>query len=94
MAKTRAHVFVTGRVQGVFFRDSVRQEARSLGVHGWIRNLYDERVEVVLEGEQGQVEKLIRYLHEGPELALVSEVEVAYEEHTGQYMNFAIIPSA
>jgi acylphosphatase len=94
MAKTRAHVFVTGRVQGVCFRDFVRQGARSLSVSGWVRNLYDERVEAMLEGEQEQVDKLISYLHEGPESALVTDVEVAYEDYTGQFTSFAIIPRA
>lgn len=93
MAKIRAHAFVSGWVQGVCFRDSVRQEARFLGVSGWVRNLRDERVEAVIEGEQGEVEKLVRYLHEGPELARVTDVQVAYEDYTGQFSGFSITPS-
>ena len=53
----RVHIFVSGLVQGVFFRDSTRQKAQELGITGWVRNLIDGRVEIVAEGEKGKGEK-------------------------------------
>jgi len=59
--KVRAHVFVSGRVQGVFFRHETRREARMRGVKGWVRNLPDGRVEAVFEGEEEAVKELIEF---------------------------------
>jgi len=61
----RAHVYVSGRVQGVFFRDHTRRWADSLGVKGWVRNLPDGRVEAVLEGPKNEVEALLQRMEEG-----------------------------
>ena len=83
METVRAHVFFSGRVQGVFFRAFTRDNARKLGVSGWVRNLPDGRVEAVFEGPREKVEKLIylcRYEHPH---ARVDSVEVEYEEPQG-----------
>ena len=64
--KVRAHIFVSGRVQGVFFREKARQKAQSLGVNGWIQNLADGRVEAVFEGEGEKVEKMVKWSKRGP----------------------------
>jgi acylphosphatase len=79
----RAHVVVTGRVQGVGFRFSTVDQARRLGVHGWVRNQADGSVEVLVEGERAVVEGLVRYLHRGPPGARVDDVVLRWEAHVG-----------
>lgn len=74
--KKRMHIFVSGRVQGVFFRSSTKDMAQELGLTGWVRNLGDGRVEAVFEGEQGGVEKMIQWCRRGPEYARVDNIEV------------------
>ena len=76
MATVGRHVRVTGHVQGVFFRAWARDEARRLGVSGWVRNCADGSVEAHVEGEEAAVGELIAKLHHGPRGARVSEVEV------------------
>ena len=79
----RAHVFVSGRVQGVGYRYSTMDEAERLGVNGWVRNLSDGRVEAVFEGSRTAVEEMIRWCHRGPTAAVVKDVAVEYEEPEG-----------
>ena len=74
------HVRVTGLVQGVFFRVWSRDEARRLGVAGWVRNCPDGSVEAHLEGEAGKVERMIALLREGPPQARVDKVETSESE--------------
>jgi len=81
--RTRAHVFVSGRVQGVFFRNTTQEEARKRSVDGWVRNLDDGRVEAVFEGSESDVEELIEFCHEGPEHARVESVDAEYGEPEG-----------
>jgi acylphosphatase len=76
-------VVVHGRVQGVWFRDSARHEARSRGVAGWVRNRSDGSVQAWLEGAPDAVEALIGWLHEGPPRAQVERVEVSEGEPEG-----------
>jgi acylphosphatase len=76
----RRRVLVSGRVQGVFFRDTVSGEARARGVAGSVANLDDGRLEAVFEGEEDDVEALIELSHHGPERAKVESVEVIEEE--------------
>ena len=71
MVKARVHVFVSGMVQGVFFRQKTKRQAESLGVNGWVRNLPDGRVEAVFEGEEEAVKALVEYCHHGPSSARV-----------------------
>lgn len=89
-SKVRAHVVVTGRVQGVYFRYATREEAQMRGVKGWVRNLRDGSVEAVFEGEKGQVEDLVEFCHHGPSSAKVSSVKVTWEEYTGEFKDFSI----
>ena len=86
----RVHVFITGRVQGVFFRVKTRSEAFKRNVVGWVRNLYDGRVEAVFEGEKEDVDKLIDYCKKGPRGAFVTKVDVIPEENTGEFDSFDI----
>jgi acylphosphatase len=87
----RAHVFISGRVQGVFFRANARREALRLGVKGWIRNLYDGRVEAVIEGEEDKVKMMVEWCKRGPPGAIVSKVEIFWEPYKGEYKSFDII---
>ena len=77
MARVGRHVRVSGRVQGVFFRAWTAEQARALGVSGWVRNCHDGSVEAHLAGEEDAVSRLIERLHEGPPSADVSRVDVA-----------------
>lgn len=88
--KVRAHVFVSGRVQGVFFRHETRHKARLRGVKGWVRNLKDGRVEAVFEGEEEAVKELIDFCKCGPPGAKVTKVEVLWENYTGEFRDFEI----
>ena len=88
--KVRAHLFISGMVQGVFFRSSTKSEATRLGVQGWVRNLSDGSVEVVAEGEKADVEKLVAWCHRGPVGARVIEVESHWESYTGEYSFFSV----
>ena len=78
--KARAHVVVSGRVQGVFFRSETQDEANRRSVSGWVRNLPDERVEAVFEGEKEDVYRLIEFCRRGPPGARVSRVDVQWED--------------
>ena len=76
-------MFVAGRVQGVFFRASCAEEARALGVTGWVRNASDGRVEAVFEGPEAAVEAMVGWCREGPAHARVDAVEVGWEAPVG-----------
>ena len=86
----RAHVWVTGQVQGVWFRGSTKRRARELGVSGWVRNLPDGRVEAVFEGDAEAVDSALDYVRAGPPGAVVSDIEIAEELPTGGEGRFAI----
>ena len=81
--RTRAHVFVSGTVQGVFYRANTRDEARDRGVDGWVKNLNDGRVEAVFEGDESDVNAMIEWCHDGSPAANVESVEVEFEDPTG-----------
>lgn len=90
LMKIRAHIFVNGRVQGVFFRSETKYEARKRGVKGWVRNLPDGRVEAVFEGEEKEVKALIEFCKHGPPGARVTDVHVLMESYTGEFGDFEI----
>ncbi len=90
MARARLHVFVEGIVQGVFFRARTMEEACSLGLGGWVKNCLDGRVEAVFEGERDKVEQVLKWCQEGPPGAMVRNVEVNWEEATGEFDSFSI----
>jgi acylphosphatase len=83
MSVLRRRVFVSGHVQGVLFRDTCRTEAQRFGVAGWVRNLYDGRVEAVFEGEPDAVEHMVAWAKRGPRHAVVTGVEVVEEPPEG-----------
>lgn len=90
MEKSRAHVFVSGRVQGVLFRDSARRHAQKLGITGWVRNLSDGRVEAVFEGEKDKVEQIVNWARKGPILAKVDGLDVEWQDCKGEFSDFEI----
>lgn len=83
MATVRRRFVVSGRVQGVFFREGARSEALRLGLRGYAENLPDGSVEVVAEGDATAVEHLSRWLRQGPPRASVANVEASYESPEG-----------
>jgi acylphosphatase len=89
--KTRAHVFVSGRVQGVFFRSETRREARRHGISGWVRNLRDDRVEAVFEGEEENVKKLLEFCRRGPPGSKVTNTQATWESYSGEFRDFEIV---
>jgi len=89
--KVRVALKIYGRVQGVFFRSTMRDVARELGLTGWVRNVPDGTVEAVIEGDRTAVERMIAWAHEGPPLAKVEEVDVRWEPYRGEFRDFRIV---
>lgn len=89
--KARAHVYISGWVQGVFFRWSTKELANRLGLNGWVRNLADGRVEAVFEGDEIGVEQIIRWCRTGPPGASVSKIEVDWEHPRDEFKGFRIV---
>ncbi len=88
--KVRAHAFVRGIVQGIFFRSETKRKAESRNVTGWIRNLPDSRVEAVFEGEAEAVEALLEFCKRGPSGAMVTHFDLIWEAYTGEFNGFRI----
>jgi len=89
MAEKTLHLVIHGRVQGVWYRESTRQEAERLGVRGWVRNLDGGSVEAMLQGEVNAVDALVLWAHRGPPLAKVARVEVS--PGTGDFSGFEVL---
>ncbi len=90
MEKDRAHLKITGRVQGVGFRNNTRRKAQELDVTGWVKNLADGSVEMVAEGNKEDIDELITWANTGPRLANVEDVEVDREEPKNEFDSFSI----
>lgn len=86
----RLHAIVEGRVQGVGFRYFVLEVADSLGVTGWVRNRWDETVEVMAEGDPAALEKLLAALKRGPRASFVTEIKVEWQSATGEFGGFRV----
>ncbi|MEJ5377892.1 MAG: acylphosphatase [bacterium] len=86
----QAHVWISGRVQGVFFRSNTQQQAQARGLRGWVRNLPDGRVEAVFQGDPKKVEEMLHWCHQGPSGAWVKEVEVIWETPAQNLAGFRI----
>jgi len=86
----RAHIIVSGQVQGVFFRAKTQQTAEELGLTGWVKNLSDGRVEAVFEGEKPQVEQMLKWAKSGPRGASVRDLELTWEDFKGEFSSFDI----
>jgi len=87
------HVHISGRVQGVGFRFATKIKADSLGLTGWVRNLYDKRVEAVFEGEDPALSEMLLWCKQGPTLAKVQNVEAVLSQAPKQYDDFQLIAS-
>jgi len=86
----RYRITIKGRVQGVFFRENVKQRAEELGLRGWVKNKGIDMVEVIAEGEKIFLDKLYQYCKEGPKGAQILNVEVSKEEPSGEFDSFSI----
>ena len=89
--KVCAHVIVSGRVQGVFYRLETQRAAEEFGVSGWVKNLPDGRVEAMMTGDKAAVESLIGWCRQGPRAARVDRVEVSWEEEIGRFSGFDVV---
>jgi len=88
--KNRIHIFVSGLVQGVFFRSETQKKAKELGLLGQVNNLTDGRVEIIAEGERDNLEKLIDWTRHGPASARVDNLEIIWQEYPGEFTSFEI----
>jgi len=88
--KVRAHLIITGIVQGVFFRMETQRAAAKYGVNGWVRNKRDGSVEAMLEGEKGNVESLIEWCRQGPPRATVNDVDIRWEDFQAEFSDFSV----
>ncbi|MCX5798342.1 MAG: acylphosphatase [Proteobacteria bacterium] len=87
----RAHILVSGIVQCVFFRYNTMREAHALHLKGWVRNGRDGRVECVCEGNEDNVDKMVKWCKRGPQGAYVENVDVTWEDYTGEFKTFQIL---
>jgi acylphosphatase len=88
--KVRAHVFIKGKVQGVFFRSEIKRRADSLSLKGWVRNLPDGSVEAVFEGQSESVNTIVEFCRTGPLRARVINFELLWENYIEEFKNFEI----
>jgi acylphosphatase len=86
----RVHVTVRGRVQGVYFRASARDRARQLRLAGWVRNCHDGSVEILAEGDKAHLEQFIVWCHGGPPGAVVTDIDIEWQEATGEFTGFVV----
>jgi acylphosphatase len=90
MVMVRKQIFVSGRVQGVFFRDHTQKGASSLGLTGWVRNLLDGRVEILVEGEEDKIQMLIAKVKQGFPMARVDNLDITSQEFLGEFSDFKV----
>ena len=88
--KKNLHVFISGRVQGVWFRANTKQKAEQLGITGWVRNTSDGRVEAIFEGEENHIKEMLEWCHHGPPLAKINNVEIIEQNPTNGFNGFSI----
>jgi acylphosphatase len=91
--RARFHAIVEGRVQGVGFRYYVMEKAAGLKVTGWVRNRWDDTVEVVAEGDRHALDKLLIVLRRGPRAAMVTNLKVDWQDPTGEFERFGVRPT-
>lgn len=88
--KKRIHIIVNGRVQRVFFRLSTKRKAKKLNLTGWVRNNPDKTVEIIAEGEEDNLKRLIAWCHKGPLLARVDNVKTEWQKYKGEFEYFSV----
>jgi len=91
MSNIRVRLIIEGRVQGVWFRESTRKEAVSLGVYGWVKNRPDGTVEALIEGPEDKVKKLVQWCRKGPPHAQVTQAHETQEEWEGEFSSFDVV---
>ena len=91
MVKQRVHLFIKGKVQGVFFRQALKIMAKKNNVNGTVRNLSDGRVEAVLEGEDIDVGTLVEWAHSGSANARVEDVEIKNEKYKDEFTKYDVL---
>ena len=91
MSHQRVRLFVTGRVQGVFFRQSLKAKSIQNDVFGWVKNLQDGRVECLLEGTEENISILVEWAYHGPANAIVENVEIHNEKFNNEFTNFDVL---
>ena len=89
MDRKTLHLIIYGRVQGVFYRDSMRSQAQGLSVAGWVRNRSDGTVEALVQGEAAAVDMIVQWAHRGPPHARVERVEISFAQ--GEFRDFDIV---
>jgi acylphosphatase len=90
MPSARAHLIISGHVQGVFYRGFTEETAVSLGLTGWVRNTSEGDVEALFEGDRASIEKAIRSCYDGPPAARVDNIDVRWEEFKGEFRSFSV----
>jgi len=91
MSNQRIRIIVTGKVQGVFFRQSLKIKAKQNEIFGWVKNLKDGRVEAILEGDEEKINRIIEWAHGGPANARVEDVEIQNEKFIGEFSKFDVL---
>jgi len=89
MKLVRAHLLITGRVQGVYFRASAVEVSTEEGIRGWVQNKTNGEVEAVLEGEKSAVERVIKWCRSGPPMASISDIAVTWGDYRGEFKDFS-----
>ncbi|MGI9533628.1 MAG: acylphosphatase [Thermodesulfobacteriota bacterium] len=90
MEEERAHLVVNGKVQGVFYRASAKEQADNLELNGWVRNLQGGSVEIIVEGRKENIKSFLDWCHKGPPNAFVSKIDTEYSKPTGEFSSFNI----
>ena len=91
MKQQRVHIIVSGKVQGVFFRQALKVIAKKNNVFGWVRNLPDKRVEAILEGHSKSVNSVLEWARIGPANSHVDDIEVSNEEFKNEFSTFEVL---
>ncbi|HIG99893.1 MAG TPA: acylphosphatase [Thermoplasmata archaeon] len=89
--KTRVHVLISGKVQGVWYRASTKQKADGLGIMGWVRNTVDGNVEAVFEGEKAKIDEMITWCWIGPQRAQVTDIKMLPTHSDETYTSFIVL---
>lgn len=88
--KKRVHIYVSGRVQGVYYRQTTLKVAGEIGVFGWVRNTMDGRVEAVFEGDEEKVDKIVEWCKQGPSMASVTNISLMEEKYENEFHDFRV----
>ncbi len=88
--KNRAHLMISGHVQGVWYRGSTKQQADDLGLTGWVRNCKSGQVEIIVEGADVAIDKLISWCRTGPSMARVTDIRIDFDDYRGEFVGFSV----